>query len=159
MIALYRHFDSLRNLLYVGISLDAIKRLRQHGHTSDWCHQIASVEIEQFANRQEAMKAEREAILSEKPAFNVRRRPRQRKQIAFVQLSRDCPLEIELVSELRPKIQSDGFGDVAAQSGIDRATLHRLSHGEMAKLTLRTAQKLAKYLDGDLRFVRNGHQK
>ena len=64
-----------------------------------------------------------------------------------------------LANEMRSRLARSTFGDVAAQSGIDRATLHRLSHGEMAKLTLRTAQKLAKYLDGDLRFVRNGHQK
>ena len=68
--ALYRHFDRNGDLLYVGISLDAVQRLSQHSATQPWAGDIASVTIEQFMTRQEALTAERRAIETEKPKHN-----------------------------------------------------------------------------------------
>jgi hypothetical protein len=68
---LYRHFDKDGVLLYVGISLSAIGRLRDHGHTAQWFDQIAMVTISKFASRREVMDAEKEAIRSESPLWNV----------------------------------------------------------------------------------------
>jgi DNA-binding phage protein len=66
-----------------------------------------------------------------------------------------------LSSAIQGRITDSSFSRVAADSGLDRATLHRLSHskGDMPKLTLRTAQKVAAYLGGELRFVKNGRAK
>ena len=64
---LYRHFDPNGALLYVGISLSAIERLRQHRATSDWFDQIARVDIEMFPSRKEAVAAERHAVKTEGP--------------------------------------------------------------------------------------------
>jgi DNA-binding phage protein len=61
-----------------------------------------------------------------------------------------------LISEVQGRIARSSFSAVAAESGVDRATLHRLSHDDMPKLTLRTAIKVAAYLGGELRFVKNG---
>jgi predicted DNA-binding transcriptional regulator AlpA len=67
---LYRHFDKDGKLLYVGISLHAVGRLAGHRKDSKWFDEIAEVTIQQFANRDEAMLAERLAIADEKPAHN-----------------------------------------------------------------------------------------
>ncbi len=69
---LYRHFDSEGNLLYVGISLSAINRLSQHRANSDWFASIKRVEIEKFPTRGEALMAERIAVISEAPLYNIR---------------------------------------------------------------------------------------
>lgn len=69
---LYRHFDAAGQLLYAGISLCAVGRLAQHRIASDWYAQIARVEVQWFASREEARVAEREAVRVEKPKHNVK---------------------------------------------------------------------------------------
>lgn len=68
---LYRHFSGEGDLLYVGISCNALKRLNAHRVASPWFGDIASVQIQKFSTREEALTAEREAISSEKPKHNV----------------------------------------------------------------------------------------
>lgn len=68
--ALYRHFDMAGDLLYIGISLNAIARLAQHRQTSPWFESIARIEVEWFDSRQAAFDAERHAIQTESPAHN-----------------------------------------------------------------------------------------
>jgi predicted GIY-YIG superfamily endonuclease len=68
---LYRLFDANGRLLYVGISLSAVARLKQHEQTKHWSNSIARVEVERFSSRSEACRAEAKAILAENPAHNV----------------------------------------------------------------------------------------
>lgn len=68
---LYRHFDANGDLLYVGTSLSAVKRLGQHKYNSVWFSQIARVDIEMFESRNLALQAEEIAIKSEFPLYNV----------------------------------------------------------------------------------------
>jgi hypothetical protein len=68
---LYRHFDANGCLLYVGISLNTVKRLAEHRQDSRWFNQIARVEIEHFPSRKQAMMAEQVAILTEGPLHNI----------------------------------------------------------------------------------------
>lgn len=69
---LYRHFDEQGTLLYVGISNDAIYRLKQHaGDKKCWVDDIASMTIERFATRSDAMIAEKNAIKNELPKYNI----------------------------------------------------------------------------------------
>lgn len=67
---LYRHFDSNNNLLYIGISLSALNRLGQHKDNSHWFNSISNVTIEKFNTREEALIAEKDSILLEKPLYN-----------------------------------------------------------------------------------------
>jgi predicted GIY-YIG superfamily endonuclease len=69
--ALYRHFDADGRLLYIGISIGMLNRLKQHHHGSHWSDQIARVEVEYYSCQAEAAGAERDAILSEKPLHNI----------------------------------------------------------------------------------------
>ena len=71
MTALYRHYDAAGKLLYVGISEDAGQRLAAHMGVSDWSRQIASITIEHFPTRADALRAEAAAIKLERPTYNV----------------------------------------------------------------------------------------
>lgn len=67
---LYRYFDASGNLLYVGISLNAITRASQH-RTAPWYRLYSSSTAQHFASRAEAAAAEVAAIQTERPIFNV----------------------------------------------------------------------------------------
>src|SRR5262245_16427481 len=66
---LYRHFDADGQLLYVSISLRAVRRPSEHRATP-WSSQVARVNVEKFPTRQAALAAKREAIHAEGPTFN-----------------------------------------------------------------------------------------
>lgn len=68
---LYRHFDTDGDLLYVGVSLVALIRLNTHRNTSRWFDQIATVKIEHFDTKAEALAAETAAIIAENPRHNA----------------------------------------------------------------------------------------
>jgi predicted GIY-YIG superfamily endonuclease len=68
--ALYRCFDEDGKLLYVGISMSALNRLQQHKDTSIWFENARRIEVEYYRSREYALKAEKEAIKTEKPRFN-----------------------------------------------------------------------------------------
>src|SRR6266478_2865693 len=70
--ALYRHFDKNGNLLYVGVSLNAIERTISHRDKSHWHQDIARIEIEWLHSRSAAYYAEKKAIQSEHPRYNNR---------------------------------------------------------------------------------------
>jgi hypothetical protein len=60
-------------LLYVGISLSAVRRLAGHRSSSHWYDQISKVTIEKLSSREAAELAEKEAIKTEKPKYNSSR--------------------------------------------------------------------------------------
>ena len=68
---LYRHFDSNDNLLYVGISVCAFKRLKEHKKYSKWSNKAVKMLHETFNTREEALIAERNAIKKERPLYNI----------------------------------------------------------------------------------------
>lgn len=68
---LYRHYDKENLLLYVGISSAPLTRQQNHAETSPWWEQITLITLEHFASRQEALRAEKLAIIKEKPLFNT----------------------------------------------------------------------------------------
>lgn len=87
---LYRHFDDAGKLLYVGISLNAAARLSQHMRAARWKGRIARVEIETHPSRTAALRAEAEAIVAERPPFNIqgtkRRRPNKPKHVDRIEV-------------------------------------------------------------------------
>jgi excinuclease UvrABC nuclease subunit len=69
--ALYRHFDREGRLLYVGVSLSAIQRTKQHHTNAPWFREITRIELTWFGSRSSAELAEEHAIKAEKPLYNV----------------------------------------------------------------------------------------
>lgn len=67
---LYRHRSAAGELLYVGIALSPAARLQGHRSEAPWFREIASITVEWFENRLEAMRAEVMAIRAERPRFN-----------------------------------------------------------------------------------------
>jgi predicted GIY-YIG superfamily endonuclease len=66
----YRHFDDSGVLLYIGMSVDFLKRTSDHVRKSGWSKRVATVTITWYDTPQEASIAEAEAIKTEKPLFN-----------------------------------------------------------------------------------------
>lgn len=79
----YRTFDDLGLLLYVGCSKDVAKRLTQHRTYARWVPYMKDVTIEEFPSRDDALAAEASAIRSERPFFNA-----QPEHTALVQANR-----------------------------------------------------------------------
>lgn len=78
---LYRHFDKQQQLLYVGISLRSFQRLAEHREYSHWFEDIANVTFESFSNKDDALLAEKTAIQTEKPRFNLIHNTTQRSKV------------------------------------------------------------------------------
>lgn len=70
--AVYRVFGPGNELLYVGRSLDPVRRLRDHSVTATWFDQVRSVTVEWFDTFAMASRIEAAAILLEQPLFNKR---------------------------------------------------------------------------------------
>jgi hypothetical protein len=68
---LYRHYHPNGDLLYVGISLDAVARQRRHAKGAIWHNLICRIVIEPFETREQALEAEQVAIKTEFPKFNT----------------------------------------------------------------------------------------
>jgi hypothetical protein len=68
---LYRFFDRTDALLYVGVSVDFAKRLGQHRKGKHWWPEVDHITIEHFDNRRDVLAAEKAAIESECPLYNV----------------------------------------------------------------------------------------
>ena len=70
--ALYRAYDTDGVLLYVGVSLNTRKRFKDHKHDSAWWPEVAKTTEEWYPVRDDAQRAEIDAILTENPKYNRR---------------------------------------------------------------------------------------
>lgn len=68
--AVYRFWSAEGALLYVGLSVNAFERFKQHKGSKDWIQDVASVTIEWHENRERARVAEARAIREEEPIHN-----------------------------------------------------------------------------------------
>ena len=68
--ALYRHYDKTGRLLYVGITNDPGRRWEQHRGKA-WWTEVVNTKIEHFPDRTSVLEAERRAIVSERPWWNI----------------------------------------------------------------------------------------
>jgi len=70
-VALYRFFNSDDELLYAGISADPAFRWKEHRRSKPWAGEVTMRVIEWFPTREEALRAESDVILCERPRYNV----------------------------------------------------------------------------------------
>jgi DNA-binding XRE family transcriptional regulator/predicted GIY-YIG superfamily endonuclease len=130
---LYRHFDSMGRLLYVGISWNAKARLRLH-KTSKWFSDIARMEVQHFSTIAEAQAAERCAIEQEKPLHNKRysttspQRTMMPQQIITARQTRTARAGLRLTAR-----------GLAKEAGVARVTVSRFET-EQTELIAATAQ-------------------
>jgi predicted GIY-YIG superfamily endonuclease len=69
---LYRFYDSANELLYIGISINAYERAKQHQASQSWWPEVAFIKLENFETRTDVLEAEKLAIGAEKPKYNIR---------------------------------------------------------------------------------------
>jgi prophage regulatory protein len=69
--ALYRAFSENGELLYVGITGEALRRMHQHMRRSSWPDECSRIEMSYYPTRLAAEAAERAAIEAEKPKYNI----------------------------------------------------------------------------------------
>mgnify|MGYP000117110030 FL=1 len=69
-INLYRCFNQLNQLIYVGISHSAIDRFSQHLRCSEWGEEVRRIDVSAFESREAALLAEKDAIILERPLYN-----------------------------------------------------------------------------------------
>lgn len=69
-ITLYRLYDGGGALLYVGITSNWAKRMRDHASGKIWWSEVASRTFEEHPDRTAALAAERFAIGTEEPRYN-----------------------------------------------------------------------------------------
>lgn len=72
MTVVYEIYDEDGRLLYVGVTDDFERRMRQHAHTKWWWNpdQQHSIVFE-YPNRGEALRVEAETIRSQRPVYNL----------------------------------------------------------------------------------------
>lgn len=68
--SLYRLYDEEGVLLYVGIAGNPGRRFEQHRGQKPWWHEVSSMSLEHFDTRDEALIAEKDAIVTEHPLYN-----------------------------------------------------------------------------------------
>ena len=68
---LYRHFNKIGELLYIGISMSSMHRLGEHSRNATWFKNIATISLEHFSTMSQAREAEKTAIWFEKPKHNI----------------------------------------------------------------------------------------
>lgn len=83
---LYRYFAEDQTLLYVGISKSAWDRHRQHQQNAEWYDQQVTMTRVPYPTRKDALDAEKEAIKSEKPLFNIQHNPDRKSKMASVSI-------------------------------------------------------------------------
>ncbi|MFJ4473262.1 GIY-YIG nuclease family protein [Streptomyces sp. NPDC089424] len=69
--AVYRFYNAEDVLLYIGICDEPLKRWYNHAVDKPWWPDVARFGVTWFPSRDEALEAERKAILEEKPLHNV----------------------------------------------------------------------------------------
>ncbi|GAA1025657.1 hypothetical protein GCM10009557_00420 [Virgisporangium ochraceum] len=73
---MYRLYDDAGSLLYIGASHNPEQRWRDHRKEKLWRARMASMTVEWYSDRAAAESAEKEAIATEEPEYNVRETPK-----------------------------------------------------------------------------------
>ncbi|MGH9004547.1 MAG: GIY-YIG nuclease family protein [Acidimicrobiia bacterium] len=69
--ALYRFYDDAGSLLYIGITHNPGQRWAAHMRHKPWWSEVATIRLEEHPDRASVLAAERAAIRSEGPRYNV----------------------------------------------------------------------------------------
>lgn len=69
--SLYRLYDADDQLLYVGVAHSFLGRLRQHEDGQPWWNEAVRVTVEHYGSSAQALEAERVAIQTDRPRYNV----------------------------------------------------------------------------------------
>jgi predicted GIY-YIG superfamily endonuclease len=71
VFTLYRFYAADDSLLYIGLTVDPGRRMREHKAGKPWWTEIARIELEHLSSLEELRAAERAAIIAEQPLHNL----------------------------------------------------------------------------------------
>jgi hypothetical protein len=71
----YRYYDRVGRLIYVGITARGMTRQREHDKSAEWWPYVARQEVDHHPTRADALRAERELIGAHHPPFNKQHNP------------------------------------------------------------------------------------
>jgi predicted GIY-YIG superfamily endonuclease len=74
--SVYKMYDETGKLLYVGMSEDVRRRLREHRKEKPWIENVVAVEVTPYLDKNTALEAEAKAIQEDGPLFNTAHRQR-----------------------------------------------------------------------------------
>lgn len=114
--ALYRFFDVDGALLYVGITKNFGQRWVTHAKKKPWWPEAQRHTAEWFNTRREAEAAEKQAVVSEGPKYNVVHKPRPPRK----PVPRPAPLVKKLAD---PDTDFWDLADVAEHWGVSPQTI------------------------------------
>jgi predicted GIY-YIG superfamily endonuclease len=120
LTALYRFWRD-DELLYVGITLNPSRRFHQHASSQPWWHLANRITIETHPTREDALVAEREAIIREKPVHNIVHTGRQRPDAPSIVRCHGCGTIINAgdgyleVDQSLARAFASGLSDVGAR--------------------------------------------
>lgn len=75
MTSLYRMYDQLGALLYVGITKQMPERMWQHERQYNWFRDVATITVCHYGTKEEAEAEEQTAIKTEHPKYNIAHKP------------------------------------------------------------------------------------
>jgi hypothetical protein len=73
--SVYRYYDRMGALIYVGITSRGIRRNIEHNLDREWWPYVVTQEVDHYATRDEALLLERHLIRKYEPPFNVQHNP------------------------------------------------------------------------------------
>lgn len=73
--SVYRFYDALGVLIYVGITARGVNRQLEHNLAAEWWPYVTRQEVEHFASRPDASRREAELIRYHRPPFNKQLNP------------------------------------------------------------------------------------
>ena len=73
--SIYRYYDRVDTLLYVGITSQRSARNQQHNADKAWWPYVVRQDVEHFGTRAEALAREKSLIQARRPPFNIQHNP------------------------------------------------------------------------------------
>lgn len=141
----YRIRDTSGDLLYVGVSAAAMKRLTEHARSQPWWRDAAHVDLEHFDSRFEAMVAEARAIRDEHPRHNEIFPPTP---VRPWQVGAPAGARTRLDHALTGRVQAH----VARDLGVSSSQLAMWRRGAFVP-AVRTRERIATYLGLDVDYL------
>ena len=119
---LYRFYDANSVLLYIGITRNPPARFKGHATEKAWWDMVAHIKMQNFDSRDELSEAERHAIITEVPRYNVTHNDR-RKDLNSDPMYKAAMNALENLMDLARdelhEIESDGAPERLIEDGED----------------------------------------
>lgn len=124
--ALYRFFDSEGQLLYVGLTMNPGARWKVHSREKSWWTDVRTVTLEWFPDREAVEVAERAAIATEGPLYNVSHQPPKPQPVRVVVT--EYPLAAHLNDGKWPSVSEAVELLRPLRNSINRNSIYRWIH-------------------------------